>query len=162
MLPRRPPRFTDVTATKGQLPMSRPWTAGNVPPGWPVPSGRVLRGFSGPIAPVVLVPGTTYYRVVGAGSRPNGSWWTPIPPTLGQRPALAIKGSWNSMTGVVEFTPTENASIRGWQGAAAAQSVTMPDGAAGYLPGGASQIWMPAGSASKDTGRFTIRPMPGA
>jgi hypothetical protein len=135
---------------------------GGAPAGWTTPPRRVLLSFSGPVTPMMMAPGTTYYRVVGAGSVPTGSWWVAKPPTSADRAGLAMKGSWNSMTGVVAFTPAVGAVIRGWHGAAAPQPVIMPGGRPGYLPGGSDVIWLPWGALSNDQGVFTIRPMSGS
>jgi uncharacterized protein YukE len=152
----------DVGATPGDLPSTAPTTVAEAPPGWTAPPASDARNFSGPVEPTVLEPGVTYYRVVGAGSSPDGSWWTTTPPTAADRSGLAIKGSWNSMSGVVEFTPASAESgIPAWHGAAAPQQVILPDGKPGYLPGGADQIWIPKGAVSNNNGTFTIKPMGG-
>lgn len=158
----KPSLSEDVGATAGDLPPYEPATVADAPPGWSAPPPSDARNFAGPVEPTVLEPGVTYYRVVGAGSSPDGSWWTTTPPTPADRTGLAIKGSWNSMTGVVEFTPASSGSgIPAWHGSAAPQQLIMPDGKPGYLPGGADQIWVPRGAVSNDNGTFTIRPMTG-
>jgi uncharacterized protein YukE len=165
----KPVASSDVVsegAAPGDTPELLP-TIGEAPPGWSAPPPNELNNFSGPVEPTVMEPGVTYYRVVGEGNAPNGSWWTATPPTPDDRAGLAIKPSWNSMTGVVEFTPASSlppgteAGIPAWHGAAAPKSVILPDGKPGYLPGGADQIWVPRGALSNDNGTFTIRPMPG-
>jgi hypothetical protein len=134
---------------------------GGLPTGWILPPRYVLLTFTGHVTPKPLIPGQTYYRPIGEGSVPAGSWWTATPPTAADRAGLAIKGSWNSMTGVVQFTPRAHVVIPAWHGAAAPQAVVMPDGKPGYLLGGNEVIWVPRGALSKDAGVFTLRPMNG-
>lgn len=145
-------------AVPGEPPQTPQAELPRVPEGWPTPPESVLDNFTGPLEPTALVGGVTYYRAVGAGSLPDGSWWTPVPPTPADRAGLAIAGNWNSMTGVVEFTPAEGVSIPAWKGLAAPQVVPTIDGQPGYLPGGAEQIWVPRGALTAENGTFTIRP----
>jgi hypothetical protein len=137
-----------------EIPPGEAWPAGAVPP------RHVLLTFNGMVTMQPLVHGVTYYRPVGAGSVAAGCWWTPTPPTTDARMGLAIKGNWNSMTGVVQFQPAPGFVIPGWHGAAAAQALMMSDGRPGYLTGGADIIWVPWGALTKDKGTFTIGPMP--
>ena len=109
--------------------------------------------------PTEAVGGVTYYRVVGDGSDPEGEYWSTTPPTGMSRNGLAIKGDWNSMTGVVEFTPAGGETIPAWHGKAAPQSATFPDGTPGHYPGGDDQVWVPRGSFNDDNGNFTIHQM---
>lgn len=153
-----PPGSESEGAIPGEPPPTPPPEIPRVPDGWPTPPANVIHNFSGPLEPTALVGGVTYYRAVGAGSLPDGSWWSPVPPTPEDRPALAIAGHWNSMTGVVEFTPAEGVSIPAWKGIAAPQVVPTSDGEPGYLPGGAEQIWVPRGALTSENGTFTIRP----
>jgi uncharacterized protein YukE len=158
------PAGTDdsIDATAGKMPGFDPGHVdGAAPPGWDAPTDGALTTFQGPVSPMAATGGVTYYRVVGDGSGPDGSFWTTTPPTPSDRAGLAIKGSWNSMSGVVTFTPAGGESIPGWQGAAAPQSVTMPDGRPGYLPGGDQQIWVPRGTFNNDNGTFRVEPIGG-
>jgi hypothetical protein len=123
------------------------------------PPQYVLLTFAGEVVPKAMVHGETYYRVVGAGSVAAGCWWMPTPPIPADRAGLAIKPSWNSMTGVVEFAPRSGVVIPAWRGTAAPQAVLLPDGGPGFLRGGAALIWVPWGALDKDKGTFTIRPM---
>jgi len=152
------PGSRNEDAVPGEPPQTPQAELPRVPEGWPTPPESVLDNFTGPLEPTALVGGVTYYRAVGAGSLPDGSWWTAFPPTPADRADLAIAGNWNSMTGVVEFTVAEGVSIPAWKGLAAPQVVPTTDGQPGYLPGGAEQIWVPRGALTTENGTFTIRP----
>jgi hypothetical protein len=157
----KPPYDDSVGATPGKMPTADPVTVAQAPPGWPDLPAGAADTFQGNVEPTTAVGGVTYYRSVGEGSYPGGSFWTTTPPTNMSRSDLAIKGSWNSMSGVVEFTPNPGETIPGWHGSTAPQAVTMPDGSPGYLPGRADQIWVPQNAFNNSNGTFTIRPMGG-
>jgi uncharacterized protein YukE len=157
-----PPYEESYGATSGMAPASDPVTVSDAPPGWPELPAKQAATFQGPVEPTAAEGGVTYYRVVGDGSYPGGSFWSTTPPTDMSRSDLAIHGDWNSMTGVVEFTPAAGESIPAWHGATAPQPVTMPDGTPGYYPGGADQIWVPQNAFNNNNGTFTIHPAGGS
>jgi uncharacterized protein YukE len=154
-----PPYDESYGATPGKVPGKAPVTVADAPPGWPTLPPGDQGTFQGPVDPTAAVGGVTYYRVVGEGSYPGGSYWSTTPPSDMSRDSLAVKGNWNSMTGVVEFTPASGESIPAWHGATAPQGVDLPDGSPGYYPGGADQIWVPQNGFNNNNGTFTIHPM---
>ena len=111
--------------------------------------------FDGPIQPYVLEPGTTYYRAVGDGQYPNGSYWSQHPATESElRSDYAVLNDWNGDHGVVAFTPDH--PVQGWIGTVAPQHAT--GDLTSHLPGGGTQIWLPPATLGPQDGSWQVAP----
>ena len=145
-------------ALPGALPHSARRIVGDTS-GHPELPESQLRTFQGDVTPTYFEPGKTYYRWVGDGSYPNGSFWSPTPPRGGTaelRSDLAVKNEWNGDHGIVAFTPSHR--IPTYSGAAAPQNGTQS--VDHYLPGGGIQIWTEPGKLGPDDGEWSIAPVP--
>lgn len=136
---------------------ARPGTGHPVdaPPGHVELPPDVWSTFDGPVQPYVLQPGTTYYRAVGDGQYPNGSFWSQHPATESQlRSDFAVLNKWNGDHGVVAFTPDR--PVQAWIGTVAPQPATGDLGS--HLPGGGTQIWLPPATLGPQDGSWQIAP----
>lgn len=153
------PSFKDreAEAVPGKVPLTDSHVEGTSADGV-VPDGKALETFAGPVRPYVFEPGRTYYRSVGDTQFPNGSFWSEFPPSESQlRGDFAVLNEWNGDHGVVAFTP--NRPVHAWAGEVAPQRAT--GGGDWYLPGGATQLWIPPGSIGPGDGDWLIAPVPG-
>lgn len=126
---------------------------GRDPHAWhPLPDG-VLLTFTGDVVPVLIEPGELCYRVVGEGSYPNGSFWTPDRPRDedSMRRDYALLNSWNGDHGLIALRIVR--PIAAWRGMAGPQRSS---DRRGHLPGGAVQLWVPAGALGPSHGDWTI------
>jgi hypothetical protein len=145
-------------AVPGALPRTTSRVVGDTSAHPPLPD-RALSTFQGDVTPSYLEPGQTYYRWVGDGSYPNGSFWSPTPPRGGTgelRSDLAVKNEWNGDHGIVVFTPSQRVPV--YSGPAAPQWGT--GSTDHYLPGGGTQIWTEPGKLGPDDGDWSIAPVP--
>lgn len=118
-----------------------------------------LGTFSGDVTPEYMTPDKTYYRWVGDSSYPNGAFWSEHPPTGGTselRSDYAVLNEWNGDHGVVAFRPSHPVPV--YRGEVAPQYAT--GSTDHYLPGGATQLWMPPGALSDKDGPWVIAPTP--
>jgi uncharacterized Zn-binding protein involved in type VI secretion len=88
--------------------------------------------------PVNLPPGTTLYRVSNSPSGAAGSYWTPDVPASESdwRSACAVLPAWGNKGANISSAVVPPQGLQAWAGAAAKQEA---------LPGGGTQVWMPAG-----------------
>lgn len=147
-------------AVPGREPVEwRPKPVPFVPEGWVDPDAaepglpddcKPTCAFLEPPVPVVLPPGVTVYRIIGAapdGRLANpvaGCWWmlSPPPETEAEwRAKFAVCGHWNGDGGYIAVTLKKE--VRAWQGVVAPHR-SMADGY--FLPGGGVQIWVPRGA----------------
>jgi flagellar biosynthesis GTPase FlhF len=89
--------------------------------------------------PVNIPPGTTLYRVVNSQASAAGSYWTPDMPATEQewRDTCAVLSSWGNKGMQVATAVVPPSGLQGWAGTAAKQE---------ELPGGGTQLWIPAGN----------------
>ncbi len=146
-------------ALPGLLPPVRQELSG-FPPGedpaaWPQLPEAMRLTFSGDIVPVLLEPGRRCYRAVGDGSFPNGSFWMPERPADEDtmRRDYALPSDWNGDHGLVALVLEHR--LAAWRGTVGPQRSS---DRLGYLPGGAEQLWVPAGSLDSSHGRWTLEP----
>lgn len=143
-------------ALPGDVPR-RPGYVEGTPADGVYPDDYSVQTFSGPVRPYVMEPGRTYYRSAGDGQYPNGSFWSEYPPTEPElRRDFAVLNEWNGDHGVIAFTP--NRPVHAWGGDVAPQPAT--GGGDYYLPGGATQLWIPRGSLGAGDGEWQIAPAP--
>ncbi len=146
-------------AVRGDIPATPAVVADRLATHPELPAEEIPK-FQGPIEPTWMEPGQTYYRAAGDGTRPNSTYWTPVPPNgePGLRRDLAVLNEWNGDHGLVTFTPNERIPV--WSGEVAPQPASGIGKGTHYLPGGGQQIWIPFGSIDEKDGHWTIAPMP--
>ena len=107
------------------------------------------------MAAVRLKPGDKIYRIIGDSNNPAGSYWARELPVsrADWRERFAVLSSWNSNGKYVEYTVPPGPDLHVWEGVASAKrSEVDPDW---FLPGGGTQIWLPANSISPGPARPT-------
>jgi len=68
------------------------------------------------------------------------------------RSDFAVKEGWNDNGKYVEYIVEDDAGLNVWSGKTAGQNL---EGTNSYLPGGAEQIWMPAGTVEPTSAKPT-------
>ena len=150
----RPPAGTMETYA-GRLPFAvEPFLAPNPDSRPEPPPAGGIDAFSGEIEPYDLETGNSYYRVVGEGSLPNGSFWSEIAVTSEEqvRRALAIRNDWNGDHGQIVLILRR--TIRGWRGMVGPQLAT--GSTTLWLEGGGTQIWVPRDTLGPEDGDWFI------
>ncbi|VAW94455.1 hypothetical protein MNBD_GAMMA21-2127 [hydrothermal vent metagenome] len=122
-------------------------------PGWPDLPSRQTKNFES-VEPVTLNKGDKIYRIIDDDANPAGGYWSnELPASKADwRSDFAVKEGWNDNGKYVEYIVEDDAGLNVWSGKTAGQNL---EGTNSYLPGGAEQIWMPAGTVEPTSAKPT-------
>jgi len=121
--------------------------------GWPDLPSRQTKNFE-TVEPVTLKKGDKIYRIIDDDANPAGGYWSyKLPKSKSEwRSDYAVKERWNDNGKYVEYTVKDKSGLKVWSGKTAGQNL---DGTNSHLPGGAEQIWMPAGTVKPSSAKST-------